>query len=86
MTWMVLSMIKNQRRKSSPDTCKDIDDIEDFELDAFNECDVTDDDDRVFPIDEPFKEGKDKRLSGVMSSPDMAYGSMNESFDRQDGD
>ena len=77
---------RKQRRKSSADTCKDIDDIEDFELDAFNECDVTDEDDIVFPVDEPIKEQKDKRLSAVMSSPDMAYGSMNGSFDHQDGD
>jgi len=53
---------RKQRRKSSADTCKDIDDIEDFELDVFNECDVTDEDDRVFTDDEPSKEGKDKRL------------------------
>ena len=77
---------RKQRRKSSADTCKDIDDIEDFELDAFNECDITDEDDIAFSVDEPIKEGKDKRLSGVMSSPDMAYGSMNESFDHQDRD
>jgi hypothetical protein len=76
---------RKQRRKSSADTCKDIDDIEDFELDAFNESDVTDEDDIVFPVD-PIKEGKDKRLSGVMSSPDMAYGSMHGDFDHQDGD
>ena len=73
------------RRKSSADTCKDIDDIEDFELDAFTDCDITDDDE-VFEVDDPTEKGKDKRLSGVMSSPDMAYGSMNTSFDQQDGD
>ena len=83
MTWMVLSMIKNQRRKSSPDTCKDIDDIEDFELDEFNDCDFTDKDDIVLTADEPMKEGKDKRLSPVLSSPDMVYGSMHGDLDIQ---
>ena len=39
---------RKQRRKSSADTCKDIDDIEDFELDAFNDCDITNADDIVF--------------------------------------
>ena len=75
----------NQRRKSSADTCNDIDDIEDFELDNLNDCDITDEDDLVFEDDEPMKEGDNKRQSGVMSSPDMAYGSMDGSFDHQDG-
>ena len=40
--------IFRHRRKSSADTCKDIDDIEDFELDAFTDSDFTDEDDKVF--------------------------------------
>jgi hypothetical protein len=76
----------HQRRKSSSDTCNDIDDIEDFEFDDLNDCDIADEDDRVFIDDEPMKEGDNKRLSGVMSSPDLAYGSMDGSFDHQDGD
>ena len=32
-----------QRRRSSADTCKDIDDIDDFELDPLNDCDTPDD-------------------------------------------
>jgi len=70
----------HHRRKSSADTCKDIEDIEDFELDGLDSCDT--DENEVFTVEK----GKDKRLSGVMSSPDMAYGSMNGSFDQQDGD
>eukprot|EP00092_Neocalanus_flemingeri_P008225 GFUD01008868.1.p1 GENE.GFUD01008868.1~~GFUD01008868.1.p1 ORF type:complete len:352 (-),score=105.08 GFUD01008868.1:186-1088(-) len=77
---------KNARRASSADTSKDIDDIEDFELDVFDDCDLPHEDDIVFTVNEVSEEGKDKRLSGVMSSPDLAYGSMNGSFDHQDGD
>jgi len=43
------------RRKSSADTYKDIDDIEDFELDDFIE-----EDDKVFIVEELIEEGKDK--------------------------
>jgi len=73
------------RRASSADTSKDIDDIEDFELDVFDECDLPPEDDIVFTVYEDSEERKDKRLSGVMSSPDLAYGSMNGSFDHQEG-
>ena len=60
-----------------------IDDIEDFELDEFNDCDITDKDDIVFTANEPMKEGKDKRLSAVLSSTDMAHGSMHGDLDIQ---
>ena len=69
------------RRRSSADTSKDIDDIDDFELDSFDDCDITDEDNIVFTVHETIEEGKDKRLSGIMSSPDLAYGSMNGSLD-----
>ena len=75
---------KKGRRDSSADTSKDIDDIDDFELDGFVDCDLPHEDDIVFTVYESVVEGKDKRLSGIMSSPDLAYGSMNGSLDHQD--
>ena len=75
---------KNIRRDSSADTCKDIEDIEDFELNGFDDCELHHDDDIVFTVYEGIEEGKDKRHSGVMSSPNLAYGSINGSLDHQD--
>merc|ERR1711915_1118485 len=74
---------KKLRRRSSADTYKDISDIEDFEFDdcviAMNEKD----DDQTNTDDKVRSKSKDKRLSGVMTSPDMAYGSTNGSEDEE---
>merc|ERR1719154_852525 len=77
---------KRLRRASSADTSKDIDDIDDFELDVFDECDLPPEDDIVFTVEEDSEERKDKRLSGVMSSPNLAYGSMNGDLEHQEGE
>merc|ERR1711915_977462 len=72
------------RRRSSADTYKDIDDIEDFEFDDFDDLNVeiNDKDEGMATTNSEFKiKERDKRLSGVMSSPDMAYESMNGSED-----
>ena len=53
-------------------------------LDGFDDCDLHDDDDIVFTVHEGIEEGKDTRHSGIMYSPDLAYGSMNGSLDHQD--
>ena len=58
----------SRRRDSSADTCKDIDDIEDLELDDEQEDIDTNED-----IEE---ECDDKRLRGFTISPDLAYCSM----------
>ena len=60
------------RRDSSADTCKDIDDIEDLELDEdqeeyFDEMIKDEDKKKVCP---------DKKLRGFTISPDLAYCSM----------
>ena len=70
-----------RRRDSSADTCKDIDDIEDLELDEDDdEEDETckfNENEEVIDITNCDSDGmKDKRLSGFMSSPDLAYCSM----------
>jgi len=52
--------VSKHRRKSSADTYKDIDDIEDFEFDDLSDCDFMDEDDKVFVDDELIEEGKDK--------------------------
>ena len=49
--------LSKHRRKSSADTCKDIEDIEDFEFD-FSDCDITDENE-LFRDDDSVKEGKD---------------------------
>jgi len=69
-----------RRRDSSADTCKDIDDIEDLELDDDDEedetCQFIENEEDV-DITNCDSDGiKDKRLSGFMSSPDLAYCSM----------
>ena len=77
---------KKLRRRSSADTYKDISDIEDFECDDFDDCVIAineKDDDKTNTDDEVRSKSKDKRLSGVMTSPDMAYGSMNGSEDEE---
>ena len=48
------------RRKSSADTYKDIDDIEDLEYDDLSDFDFIDEDDKVFVVEEVIEEGKDK--------------------------
>jgi len=48
------------RRKSSADTYKDIDEIEDFELDDLSDCDFINEDDKVFIVDEFIEEEKPK--------------------------
>jgi len=77
---------KRLRRNSSADTSKDIEDIDDFELDVLDEGGLTNDEEIVFTVYKDIEDVKDKRLSGTMSSPDLAYGSMNGSFDNQDED
>ena len=72
---------KKFRRESSANTSKDIDDIDDFE---FDDCDLPYEDDEVFT--EAIEEEKHSRLSRIMSSPDLAYGSMNLSLDHHGGD
>ena len=72
-----------RRRDSSADTSRDIEDIEDLELDmeeeqeeeekaasdiCDNEADGEDEDERL--------ELTDRRLTGTMTSPDLAYCSM----------
>jgi len=52
--------VSKHRRKSSADTYKDIDDIEDFEFDNLSDCDFMDEDDKVFVVDGLIEEGKDK--------------------------
>ena len=77
---------KKLRRRSSADTYKDISDIEDFEFDDFDDCVIAmneKDDDQTNTDDKVRSKSKDKRLSGVMTSPDMAYGSMNGSEDEE---
>merc|ERR1711915_819319 len=77
---------KKLRRRSSADTYKDINDIEDFEFDDFDDCVIAmneKEDDKTTTDDEVRSKSKDKRLSGVMTSPDMAYGSMNGSEDEE---
>merc|ERR1719228_1401423 len=76
---------KKLRRDSSADTSKDIEDIDDFELDGFDDCDLAEYEDIVFAVDEDVDNNeKDKRQSGAVISPDLAYGSMNGSFEQQD--
>ena len=69
----------SRRRDSSADTSKDIDDIEDLELDeeeveAETEC-VFLDSVEMAEVAVP-SEAEDKRLRGFMTSPDLAYCSM----------
>jgi len=77
----------NRRRDSSADTSKDIEDIEDLELDdnddEYSDNDDNEDVDDVDDVDDESTdiftcdiETRDKRLHGLMSSPDLAYCSM----------
>jgi len=52
--------VSKYRRKSSADTYKDIDDIEDFELDDVCDCFFYDEDYQVFDVEEPLQQDKEK--------------------------
>ena len=71
---------KQFRRASSCDTSIGIDDIEDFEVDGFEDLDLPLENDIVVETFEYVEDGGDKRINGVMTSPDLAYGSLEESF------
>ena len=62
----------SRRRDSSADTCKDIDDIEDLELDE-DEAECFDED---IKDKDNIKVCDDKKLRGFTISPDLAYCSM----------
>ena len=74
----------HRRRDSSADTSKDIEDIEDLELDDNDDKfsdknDIEDGRDDDYENTDIFScdiETRDKRLHGLMSSPDLAYCSM----------
>ena len=67
-------LYKHRRRDSSADTCKDIEDIEDFELDLADEETTEDDNDgeKDNCDDEP-DNCKSARGSEFLQSPDLAY-------------
>ena len=80
-----LSLYRSHRRRdSSADTSKDIEDIEDLELDDNDDKfsdknDIEDGRDDDYESTDIFScdiETRDKRLHGLMSSPDLAYCSM----------
>jgi len=76
------------KRDSSADTSKDIDDIDDLELDeAGNEMDLPEVEDEVQDFEDNdlavIEDGSRKRWSRSMTSPDLAYGSMNMSCAEQ---
>ena len=71
---------KQFRRASSCDTSIGIDDIEDFEVDGFDDLDLPLEDEIVVETFESVVEVGDKRINAVMTSPDLAYGSLEESF------
>ena len=72
---------KQFRRASSCDTSNDIDDIEDFEVDGFDDLDLPLEDNIPVEIYESVEEGEDKSIEGVMTSPDLAYGSLEGSLE-----
>ena len=71
------------RRRSSADTCNDIDDIEDFELDPLYDCDITEDNDKVFIEDEVIDKGKSEILKESFPYPDVPGGSINKPLDKK---